>query len=299
VQETPCLWYGAWRMMTRSRNVHSPALIGLVSIFLGVLLAMPSTASAQPTLAIEARDACASGQVDRGVALMEFRFEQTNDPTHVFNQGVCYEKNSRTPAAIQTFERFVALPNVSAAARTQAQARIARLRNPAAAPPPAAAPRAPAPAPSAPAQPIAIVGQAQRPAGTIVMPRAQPPRIVSSALDPVAPVAAPVPTYTREQSPTPRDAPEYVDDSPNREPPEYWNGARVGAVLAGGIAAAGLGYAWYHTDDNPKDRHAAQNKQVAGLVIGGTALVTAVVLLLVADDAPAPRKAKTTRPIVP
>ncbi|MDZ4695405.1 MAG: hypothetical protein SGI86_09655 [Deltaproteobacteria bacterium] len=285
-------------MMTRSRKVHSPALIGIVAVFLGVVVASPSTASAQTTLAIEARDACATGQVERGVALMEVRFEQTNDPTHVFNQGVCYEKNRRSPDAIQTFERFIALPNVSSAARTQAQARVARLRNPAAIPPAAPTP-APPPAPAAQAQPIAIVGQVQRPAVTIVIPRAQPPRIVSSTLDPVAPVAAPVPTYTREESPDPRRTAGYVDDSPNREPTEYWNGARIGAVFAGAIAAAGFGYAWFNAEDNPEDRHSAQNKQVAGLVIGGTALVTAVVLLLVADDTPRPPKANTTRPTVP
>jgi len=305
-------------MTSRPRYVHRLALAGIVAALL--FPEFPPEALAQATLAIEARDACATGQVNRGVALMEARFEQTDDPTHVFNQGVCYEKNQRIPDAIKTFERFMALPNVSSAARTQAQARVARLRTPSSVPQnmqasaytPAPAPATPAPAPAraapapaptpapvpAPAQPIAVIGQAQRPAATIVMPRAQPPRIESSALDPVVPVGSPVPTYTR-QAPSSSRAPEFADDPPNREPTEYWNGARIGAVVAGGIAAAGLGYAWYHTDDKPASRHDAQYSQVAGLVVGGAALVTAVVLLLIADDPPRSPRAKAVRPIAP
>jgi hypothetical protein len=64
---------------------------------------------------VAARKACASGQVDRGIALLSEIIGETSDPTPVYDQARCYQQNGRPAQAIQRFREYLRLsPNAPA-----------------------------------------------------------------------------------------------------------------------------------------------------------------------------------------
>jgi len=57
--------------------------------------------------AAAARTACLSGEYAKGVKILSELFVQTKDPTHIFNQGRCFEQNSRYQDAIARFQEYL------------------------------------------------------------------------------------------------------------------------------------------------------------------------------------------------
>lgn len=71
-----------------------------------------------------ARKACLSGDYATGVSILSDLFIDTRDPTHVFNQGRCFEQNRRYEDAIARFEEYLHLPNASLSAEDRAAAEV-------------------------------------------------------------------------------------------------------------------------------------------------------------------------------
>jgi hypothetical protein len=55
----------------------------------------------------EARTACLTGDVTKGVRLLAELFVDSQDPTHIFNQGRCFEQNGHHRAAIDRFRDYL------------------------------------------------------------------------------------------------------------------------------------------------------------------------------------------------
>jgi hypothetical protein len=54
-----------------------------------------------------AKKACATGEYKKGIDILADLYVDTNDPNYVFNQGRCYEQNSRFEQAIERFREFL------------------------------------------------------------------------------------------------------------------------------------------------------------------------------------------------
>jgi hypothetical protein len=82
---------------------------------LGVLLtflAFVSNAANVHAASREARDraakrACLNGEPNKGVQILTDLFIDTKDPTYIYNQGRCYEQNSRYEEAIGRFREYI------------------------------------------------------------------------------------------------------------------------------------------------------------------------------------------------
>jgi hypothetical protein len=70
------------------------------------LLGMRADAQNDPR-PMEAKAACAAGDVQKGVALLAQLYAETNDPTWVFNQGRCYQENGQRDNALQRFREYL------------------------------------------------------------------------------------------------------------------------------------------------------------------------------------------------
>jgi hypothetical protein len=136
---------------------------------------------------MQARKACAAGQVERGIELLAEIIAERNDPNAVYNQARCYQGNGRPEQALARFREYLRIaPRLTPPERRQvdgfirelehdldARARRAQLGTPATAAkslptsaaksPPAAGPPAAAPPPPIAARPPAP--SAARPAG--------------------------------------------------------------------------------------------------------------------------------------
>lgn len=78
-----------------------------------VIFAFAGSASgadkAKPKVAQEkaAKKACSVGDFQRGVDILGDLFVDTNDPNYVYNQGRCYQQNSRWEQAINRFREYM------------------------------------------------------------------------------------------------------------------------------------------------------------------------------------------------
>jgi hypothetical protein len=77
-----------------------------------VMLASSGSASAErakPRSVQEkaAKKACSVGDFPKGVDILGDLFVDTNDPTYVYNQGRCYQQNSRWDQAINRFREYL------------------------------------------------------------------------------------------------------------------------------------------------------------------------------------------------
>jgi hypothetical protein len=75
-----------------------------------LLATWSTTASAQPkedTRAIEARKACAVGEVDKGIELLADYLARTDDITAVYNMGRCYQQNGMARQAVLQFREYL------------------------------------------------------------------------------------------------------------------------------------------------------------------------------------------------
>jgi tetratricopeptide (TPR) repeat protein len=75
----------------------------------------PATAASVVEKVAEARKACASGRVERGIALLAEIVTETGDPNALFNQARCYQQNGRAEQAINRFREYLrTAPNIPA-----------------------------------------------------------------------------------------------------------------------------------------------------------------------------------------
>ena len=72
-----------------------------------------------------ARKACLSGDYAKGVEILSDLFIDTNDPAYLFNQGRCFEQNSRYQDAIARFREYLRkTPSFNRADRTDVEKHI-------------------------------------------------------------------------------------------------------------------------------------------------------------------------------
>jgi tetratricopeptide (TPR) repeat protein len=108
-----------------------------------------------------AQKACALGDYQKGVDILADLLVGSDDPNYIYNQGRCYEQNSRWEQAIKRFREYLRKDaNLSDGDRAdverhiteceEALAQATQAAQPAAAPPPVAPVETPAPAPAPP-----------------------------------------------------------------------------------------------------------------------------------------------------
>jgi hypothetical protein len=129
------------------------------SVLIFVMAASAGTASAEkakPKSVQEkaAKKACSVGDFQKGVDILGDLFVDSNDPTYVYNQGRCYQQNSRWDQAINRFREYLRkAKDLSDSDRAEVDQQIAECeaslgKAAQVAPPPAVA----APSPVAPAE---------------------------------------------------------------------------------------------------------------------------------------------------
>jgi hypothetical protein len=89
----------------------------LCSLVLLVSPALTAAAAAQPPAAppepeddpraVEARKACAAGDVDKGIRLLADYLGSTDDPTAIYNMGRCYQQNGVSEKALLQFREYL------------------------------------------------------------------------------------------------------------------------------------------------------------------------------------------------
>src|SRR2546423_4257835 len=116
-------------------------LLGTTLILAVVARGAPAEpAGEEDPRAIEARKACAAGEVDRGIKLLAEYLAITDDPTAVYNMGRCYEHNGLGDKAQLQFREYLRKAHdLGSAERAEVEAHIRALE--AERPPPAPAPR--------------------------------------------------------------------------------------------------------------------------------------------------------------
>jgi len=114
----------AWRPELRKKT-WGAFLLCAAPVF---LLALPATAS-QDAQAREARTACLAGDYNKGVTILSELFVSTREPTHIYNQGRCFEQNARYREAISRFQEYLRVAkDAPANAKAEAEKHIADCR---------------------------------------------------------------------------------------------------------------------------------------------------------------------------
>jgi hypothetical protein len=170
-------------------SLHLAALL----VSLGVAAAAPARRSAGPPdpRIMEARKACAAGQVERGVELLAEIVAERNDPNAVYNQARCYQGNGRAEQALSRFREYLRIaPRLRRRERAQVDRFIRELEQELEAKarrtaPTAAATATAAKPPSAPTPPTSPGAAAPTPAAA-ASPAAAAPSETAALLAPAA-----------------------------------------------------------------------------------------------------------------
>lgn len=155
-------------------------LTTVMSVLVASSPARPAFAASRDGKERQAREACLSGDYQKGVSILSRLFVLTENPVHIFNQGRCFEQNRRYEDALARFQEFLRVAkNLNPMAREKTNQHIAEcraildeqasLRSPSPPPPPVAAvpPQPPTVAPTetpAPSPAPASVSVATQPA---------------------------------------------------------------------------------------------------------------------------------------
>jgi hypothetical protein len=98
----------------------------------GWLIAVSSTAGAAESREVrerEARKACFTGNVDRGVEILVDLYGETGHPNYIFNQARCFERNGKYDQALLSYEDYLRkATNLGESERAQVEKSIAELR---------------------------------------------------------------------------------------------------------------------------------------------------------------------------
>jgi hypothetical protein len=139
------------------RNVLRASLLAFTFLaWLGPAQAAPAH-SVDPRES-KARAACAAGNVDKGISILENIYEETGDNNALYNQGRCFQLNGRNKEALDRFKEYRRrVPVLPADEEAQVEGYMRELRadlagsgNPAPAPPVETVVAAPPPEPPAP-----------------------------------------------------------------------------------------------------------------------------------------------------
>jgi len=81
----------------------------LTSILIGSLASVPQVQASDSPKSREksAKRACAAGDFRKGVEILADLYVDTNEATHVYNQGRCYEQNHQWSSAIDRFREYL------------------------------------------------------------------------------------------------------------------------------------------------------------------------------------------------
>jgi hypothetical protein len=108
--------------------------------------------------AVEARKACAAGEVERGIKQLADYLATTDDMTAVYNMGRCYEQNGMTDRALLQFREYLRkVKDLSPADRADVEAHIKQLDG---------EPRLPPPTPAMPVAEVANASEGRPPLRT-------------------------------------------------------------------------------------------------------------------------------------
>src|SRR3954462_8809057 len=98
----------------------------------GLMMAGAVTARAaesQEAREREARKACFTGNVDRGVELLVDLYVETQHPNYIYNQARCFERNGKYDQALLSYEDYLRkATNLGDVERAQVEKSIADLR---------------------------------------------------------------------------------------------------------------------------------------------------------------------------
>src|SRR3954470_23820164 len=98
----------------------------------GLMMAGAVTASAAESREVrerEARKACFTGNVDRGVEILVDLYVETQHPNYIYNQARCFERNGKYDQALLSYEDYLRkATNLGDADRAQVEKSIAELR---------------------------------------------------------------------------------------------------------------------------------------------------------------------------
>jgi hypothetical protein len=155
----------------------------LASILAALLVGPAARAQSLDSRERTARTSCLSGDYARGVAILSELFVDTRDPTHIYNQGRCFEQNRRFEEAIARFEEYLRVGTKLGAEEiatakqhiSDCQHRIGGETSPAARPP-SAVPVPPPPTSVAAAPPVESVAATATPPATPTDSAASPGR---------------------------------------------------------------------------------------------------------------------------
>ena len=116
------------------RNSLEKILQAAVAIAALLLAATPVLAANRQAQERKARTACLNGNYTAGVSILSELFVDTKDPTHIFNQGRCFEQNRRYEDAIGRFEEYLRVAEASSSGlspkdRSAAEKHIADLKS--------------------------------------------------------------------------------------------------------------------------------------------------------------------------
>src|SRR5580765_4596754 len=97
----------------------------------GVAIAVSTAASAAESRDArerEARKACFTGNVDRGVEILVDLYGETGHPNYIYNQARCFERNGKYDQAVLSYEDYLRkATNLGDAERAQVEKSIADL----------------------------------------------------------------------------------------------------------------------------------------------------------------------------
>ena len=98
----------------------------------GWLMAVSASAGAAESREVrerEARKACFTGNVDRGVEILVDLYGETGHPNYIFNQARCFERNGKYDQALLSYEDYLRkATNLGESERAQVEKSIAELR---------------------------------------------------------------------------------------------------------------------------------------------------------------------------
>src|SRR3954471_10000733 len=140
----------------------------------GLMMAGAVTASAaesQEAREREARKACFTGNVERGVEILVDLYVETQHPNYIYNQARCFERNGKYEQALLSYEDYLRkAKDLGDPERAQVEKSLAELRAKVASAPTAQSGEAAAPALLAPALDATAVGPATNRADAALSP---------------------------------------------------------------------------------------------------------------------------------
>jgi hypothetical protein len=102
--------------------------VAVAGLTIAVLSASAHAADNRETREREARKACFTGNVDRGVEILVDLYGETGHPNYIYNQARCFERNGKYEQAVLSYEDYLRkATNLPEAERAQVEKSLADL----------------------------------------------------------------------------------------------------------------------------------------------------------------------------